>query len=89
MAKTGRERQAAYRARRYNGGKSGDPEFRINTWISSQTHSALERLAVRYGVTKREMLERLIIAEDERIQSEIEWDSPEWGVYFNKQPVPQ
>jgi hypothetical protein len=39
---------------------------------------ALERLSNRYGVTKREMLERLIVAEDKRILSGIELDSPEW-----------
>ena len=32
-----------------------------------QAHFALGRLAKRYGVTKREMIERLVIAEDDRI----------------------
>jgi hypothetical protein len=33
------------------------------------------------------MLERLIVAEDERILSGIEFDSPEWGNYFGKAAV--
>jgi hypothetical protein len=45
---------------------------------------ALERLSNRYGVTKREMLERLIVAEDKRILSGIELDSPEWDNHFGK-----
>jgi hypothetical protein len=38
---------------------------------------ALERLAKRYGVTKRAMIERLVIAENERIRETLELDSPE------------
>lgn len=56
MTKTSAERQAAYRAWR-------DDE------ISSKADFALERLAKRYAVTKRAMLERLIIAEDDRTRT--------------------
>lgn len=60
MAKTAAERQAAYRASRYNAGLNGEGEQRLNTWVSTGAHLALERLARRYGVTQREVLERLI-----------------------------
>jgi hypothetical protein len=80
MAKTAAQRQAEYRKRR----DDGDGEYRVNSWISSKAFFALSRLARRYGVTKREMLERLIIADDDRILAGMEWDSPEWDVYFGK-----
>ncbi|HEX8968624.1 MAG TPA: hypothetical protein VF937_12140 [Chloroflexota bacterium] len=82
MAKTAKERQAAYRQRRPEAGKDGNGERRLNTWIGTSTSLALERLATRYGVTKRELLERLILAEDDRILEGMELDSPEWGAYF-------
>jgi len=58
------ERQAAYRKRRPEAGDNG--ERRINTWVSTETKLNLKRLAKRYGVTEREMLERLIEAEEKR-----------------------
>ena len=57
-------------------------ERRINTWVSTGSHMALNRLAKRYGVTKREMLERLIGDADRQIIDSIETDE-EWDVYFN------
>jgi hypothetical protein len=79
MAKTNSERQAEYRARR----NQGEGERRINTWVSVSADLALKRLANRYGVTKRTMIERLVIAEDERIIKTLELDSQEWDDYFN------
>lgn len=66
MAKTNAQRQAEYRARRINAGEKGDGEARLNTWVSSKTDFALERLAKHYGVTKREMIERLILHADDQ-----------------------
>jgi hypothetical protein len=57
-------------------------ERRINTWVSTGSHMALNRLAKRYGVTKREILERLIGDADRQIIDSIETDE-EWDVYFN------
>ncbi|MFA7082514.1 MAG: hypothetical protein WC135_07875, partial [Bacteroidales bacterium] len=57
MSKTAAERQAAYRARRPFAGADNNGERRINTWVNTGTYLALERLARRDGVTKREMLE--------------------------------
>lgn len=80
MAKTTAERQADYRARRQMAGASG--ERRLNTWVSTGAHMALERIARRYGVTQREMLERFIKDEDERILAGIKYGSPAWDDYF-------
>jgi hypothetical protein len=85
MAKTAAERQAAYRARRPMVGTVG--EKRLNTWVSRQTHMALARISKRYGVTQREMLERFIKAEDDRILGGIEPNTPEWDAYLGIKPV--
>lgn len=66
-AKSNAQRQAEYRARRYNAGPNGDPEYRVNTWISSEAHYALNRLAAYYGATKREILEDLLIKADDQV----------------------
>jgi hypothetical protein len=47
MARTGAERQAAYRARQ----SEASDQRRISTWINSEAALALEVLADRYGVT--------------------------------------
>jgi hypothetical protein len=67
MAKTAAQRQAAYRARRPHAGEDGNGERRLNLWVSTRTDLAIERLARRYCVTKREIVERLVIAMDEVI----------------------
>jgi len=77
MAKTVAQRQAEYRKRQDRG-----DGHRLNGWIGSDAHFALKRLARRYGVTKQELIERLAIAEDDRILAGIELDSPEWNTYF-------
>jgi len=81
MAKTAAERQKDYRAQRPFAGDNG--ERRLNTWISSNAHFALDRLAVSYGVTKREMLEKLVIAADENAIKKLGGlDSPEGKAYL-------
>ncbi len=89
MAKTAKERQAAYRKRRPHSGQDGNGERRLNTWIGTGAALALARISQRYGVTKREILDRLIVAEDKRILSGIEFGSPEWDDYFDKPMVTQ
>jgi hypothetical protein len=64
-AATAAERQAAYRKRRCEAGENG--ERRINLWVSTRASLAVQRLASRYCVTKREMIERLVVAEEEKI----------------------
>lgn len=48
-------------------------------WVTSKTHFALNRLANRYGVTQREILERLVYEDDDAILKTID---PEWDVYM-------
>lgn len=81
MSKSGRERQAAYRKGRAEAGENG--ERRINTWVSTATALALKRLAKRYGVTQREMIERLVQVSDQQIVNSMDTDSEEWSKYFN------
>lgn len=85
MAKTVAERQREYRARRPEAGDNG--ERRLNTWISTGAALALDRLAVRYSVTKREMLEKLVIAEDEKLLSGMDPDSAEFQAYLARTKV--
>ncbi|NRO99465.1 hypothetical protein GWC77_26655 [Paraburkholderia sp. NMBU_R16] len=80
MGTTSAQRQAKYRQSRAYAGDNG--ERRINTWVSSGTALALGRLAKRYGVTQREMLERLVLAADQQILTTLDPDSSEWKEYF-------
>ncbi len=59
MAKTAAERQAAYRGRRATAGENGDK--RINTWVDAGAALALDRLAQHHKMTKREVLERVLL----------------------------
>ena len=82
MAKTAAERQADYRARR----NDNEGDRRLNTWISTKADLSLDRLLKHYGVTKREMLERLIISADDEIVKTLQLDTTEWDTYFNVTP---
>ena len=64
MAKTGAERQAAYRARQ---SVQDSGQRRISTWIDTDAAMALEKLARRYGVTMRGALEMLLLREHEHL----------------------
>ena len=77
---TAAERQAAYRQRRPTAGENG--ERRINTWVTTGTALALARLAQCYGVTQRDMLERLITAADDEITAKLVPGSAKWTAYF-------
>jgi hypothetical protein len=83
MAQTTAERQAAYRARRATAGNDGNGERRLSIWVTTETDLALARLAFRYSVTKREMLERLVVRADAAVIRRLEPDSAEWDAYFN------
>jgi hypothetical protein len=74
------ERQAKYRKLRPTAGENG--ERRINTWVTTATALALKRLARRYCVTQREMLERLILELDDDIRRTLNPDEPEWDEYY-------
>jgi hypothetical protein len=89
MAKTAAERQRAYRASRPFAGEDRNGERRLNTWVSTRAALALDRLAARYGVTKRELLERLVIAEEERVLLGIDLNTPEGEAYLAGRSVTQ
>lgn len=89
MAKTPAERQKEYRANRQFAGEDGNGERRINAWVSTRAALALDRLAKRYGVTKREMLERLIISEEEKLLKTIKLDSPDGEAYLAGRSITQ
>ena len=80
MAKTAAQRQAEYRDRRATAGENG--ERRINTWVSTSTALALDRLARHHKLSKREVLERMLRAEDEGVSSGLDPDSAKWATYF-------
>ncbi len=81
MAKTASERQKDYRNRRSMAGDNG--ERRINTWVTTAAALALKRLAARYGVTHREMLEKLILEADDKVCRAIDDDDTvAWNTYF-------
>lgn len=84
MATTAAQRQAAYRARRHNAGKSGNGERRLNTWLTTEAALALARLARRNKLAQREILEQLITAADDKILATITPGSPEWDAYFKR-----
>jgi hypothetical protein len=84
MAKTAAERQKEYRASRQFAGEDGNGERRVNTWVSTRAALALERLAKSYGVTKRELLERLLVGEEDRMLKTMRSDTPEWDKYFGQ-----
>ena len=78
MPKSNAQRQADYRARRC----LGEGEHRLHTWISTAADRALTRLAHHHGQSKREVLERLLIAADDAILHTLELDTPEWNAYL-------
>jgi len=84
MAKSAAERQAIYRKNRAYAGDNG--ERRINTWVTTGISLALGRLARRYGVTNREMLEKLVGEADQAVVSSLDPDLPEWSTYFTVTP---
>ncbi len=85
MAKTPAERQRDLRARRQFRGTDGNGEREIKVWVNTRAALALDRLANSYGVTKRELIERLVIAEEDRKLTGVSSDSAEWKKYFGEE----
>lgn len=81
MAKTAAERQKEYRVSRQVAGENG--ERRVAAYVSTRAALALQRLSKRYGVTKREMLERLLIDEEEKVLQGLDLDSEEGKNYLD------
>jgi hypothetical protein len=82
MAKTAAERQKQYRASRQFAGDNG--VRRVSAYVSTRAALALHRLANGYGVTKRELLERLLIAEEEKVLKGLNLCSPEGRKYLGE-----
>ena len=82
MAKTAAERQKEYRTSRQFAGDNG--ERRVGAYVSTRAALALNRLAKSYGVTKREIFEKLLIAEDEKVLKGLNLDSPERRKYLGE-----
>ena len=78
MGKTSAERQRNYRERR----RQGDGDRRLDTWISAQAYSALERLSECLGITRRKTIELLVITVDTDVSAISKPDPTEWDAYF-------
>lgn len=64
MAKSSAERQAAFRQSAVTGNR-----FRLNTYLNGEARAALIALSNRYAVTQAELIERLLVAEKDRVLS--------------------
>jgi hypothetical protein len=82
MAKTAAERQKQYRASRQFAGDNG--ERRVSAYISTRAALALHRLSNSYGITKRELLEKLLIGEEEKVLQGFDLDSAEGKKYLGE-----
>ena len=87
MAKTNAERQQQYRKNREMAGPDKNGERRLNTWLSTGAKLALKRLAARYGVTEKDMLEKLVSDADDKIFTTLEFDSADYVAYLNAPPA--
>jgi xanthine/CO dehydrogenase XdhC/CoxF family maturation factor len=56
-------------------------------WLSTGAAFAMARLASRYGVTRRELVENMLLAEDERVLATMAIDTPEWDAYFTRKRI--
>jgi len=82
VAKTTAERQREYRANRQLAGENG--ERRVTAYVSTRAALALKRLSRSYGVTKRELLERLLVGEEEKVLEGLDLDSDEGRKYLGE-----
>ncbi len=60
----------------------------MNTPVTSAAALTLARLARRYGVAKREMLEKQTCEADDAIMSGLEYGTPELAEYLRFERVP-
>ena len=83
MAQSNAERQAAYRARHLKD-ENGTDE-RLNLLVDIHTKRALERLATRYSVTQRAMLQTLITDAEKALVNTL--SSNEQASYYDGKAV--
>ena len=86
MAKTTAERQATCRASRDTARVDGNEQRRVSMWLSTGAALAMARLACRYGVTQRELVENMLLAEDDRVLASMTIDTLEWDTSFARKP---
>ncbi len=67
MALTNAERQAKFKAAAASK-HDGQGERRLSSWITTAADCALDRLAAHHQTTRRDILERLLLAEQDRIE---------------------
>lgn len=87
-AKTSAQRQAAYRSRRPTAGPDHNGERRLTVWVSTGAAMALARLARRYQVTQRTMVEHLLTAADDDVLRTLAADTAELDTYLSLAPLP-
>jgi hypothetical protein len=80
MAKNTKERQQEYRDRQ----RLSSVDRRLNLWINSQAYCALERLSDHFRITKRKVIEQLIVILDSDVTGIKKLDPSEWDEYFNE-----
>lgn len=82
MPMSNKDRQRQYRLSRKSVGDFG--EYRINTYVTGDTHFNLKRIARRYNISQRQVIELLIGNAHKAIVDKMEIDSPEWNEYFKR-----
>jgi hypothetical protein len=83
MAKNTKERQQEYRDRQ----RLNSVDRRLNLWINSQAYCALERLSDHFRITKREVIEQLIVILDSDVTKIRKLDPSEWDEYSNEKAL--
>ena len=73
------ERQARYRETRKVGSTK---DRRLNLYISADAWTKLHGVAEGYGVTKKEILENLIVEKFDKVVRSMKPNSPEWDEFF-------
>jgi len=76
---TNKERQAAYRQK-----ARSNNQYRINTFVSTEAGVALGCLSRHYAVTKREILEKLLVEAHKRVLAEITEQFPDDDIAQDK-----
>lgn len=57
-------------------------ERRLQLTLSSRADLAIDRLARLHQIGRRDVIERLVLAADERVTTRMDIDSDEWAHYF-------
>ncbi|CAD6875861.1 hypothetical protein [Methylomonas fluvii] len=84
-AKTAAQRQADYRNRKtWRGGTDNCGHHHLDTWIESSAMFALDRLAALDGIKRGEVLKKLLLQADDKIQAALGIGSDDWQRYWDK-----